>query len=121
MRMILIVLSMILISSCQNIPLLESPVERCGIFLRPQENGLFDGKCRCHLYEITPDNIGRISESVDHPLEYCDRFVAFRPSTSWAELRSWFEDLMIFHNQLEKWKQNYKKAVKRLSKKNRDK
>ena len=105
---------MISLSSCKNIPLLEEPIERCGIYLERLGEDTFSGKCRCHLYEITPDNIGRISESVDYGLEYCDRFVAFKASGSWAELRTWFEDLIFFYNQ----NKSNKKIIKELKKNN---
>lgn len=95
---------------------MKEPIERCGIFLEQLGEDTFTGKCRCHLYEITPDNIGRISESVDHSLKYCDRFVAFKASGSWTELRTWFEDLMFLYNQNKK---KIKKAEKKARKKAR--
>lgn len=99
MRMILIVPLMIFLSSCQQIPILKQPFERCVIYLEQLGEDTYSGKCRCHQYEITPDNIGRISDSIDKPLNYCDRFVALKASGSWTDLRSWFGDLMFLYNQ----------------------
>lgn len=99
MKKSLMIILTISLSSCQNIPILKEPIERCSIFLERLGENTFSGKCRCHLYEITPDNIGRVSESIDHGLEYCDRHVTLKASTSWTELRGWFEELMILYNQ----------------------
>lgn len=114
MKTILMIVLMISLSSCRSIPLMKDPIERCAIRLTYLGNETYSGKCRCHLYEITPENIGRVSESIDYSLEYCDRFVALRPSTSWAELRTWFEDLIFFYNQ----NKDNKKIIKQLKKNN---
>lgn len=99
MRVISIVLLMISLESCRNIPTLREPLERCGLFIERIDENSFYGKCRCHLYEITPDNIGRITESIDYSLDYCDRHVTFKASGAWTQLRVWFERLMIQYNQ----------------------
>lgn len=94
MKKNLMVISTIFIS-CTSIPLMEEPIERCSIFLEKQ-------KCRCHKYEISPDKIGRIGESKDYDITYCDKSVVLRPENSWTPLRAWFEELMIFHHQNER-------------------
>ena len=99
MKLISILILTISISSCKTLPLLKEPFVRCGAYLKEKSPGLYSGKCRCHLYEITPDNIGRISESKDYPLNHCNNSVVLRPVESWAPLRTWWEDLMFFYNQ----------------------
>lgn len=104
--------STIFLSSCApiEIPTLEKPIERCALFLEEIEESIYKGKCRCHDYEISRDHIGRVTESIDMPLSYCNKFVALRPSTSWAELRTWFEALFFWENQTNK-------SIKKLRKK----
>jgi len=91
---------------------MEEKIERCVIFLKEVEEDIYSGKCRCHEYEITLDNIGRVSESFDRPLNYCDRYVAFKPSESWTELRAWFEELIFWENQRQKDIKDFKKNHK---------
>jgi len=56
----------------------EYRAERCIITTE------FD-KCRCHEYLITPNFSGRVSESIDRELEYCDRFIGFS-ADDWVQL-----------------------------------
>ena len=97
LKAILMTLLMISLSSCQ-MPQLEAPIERCGPFIQKVDENLYQGKCRCHSYQIDEDFIGRISESQDYPLEYCSNSVVFR-GDAWTELRTWFEDLFFWYEQ----------------------
>lgn len=78
------------------------PIERC--ILKVEYN-----KCRCHTYEISDTNVGRIGPSVDHPIEYCDRGVVFRPN-EWTSMRTWFEEIKLYLSD----KKNNKKFRKRV-------
>lgn len=44
------------------------------------------------MYEVSKTNVGRVTESVDYPLEYCENLVGFSPS-SWVEYVVWFEEV----------------------------
>lgn len=59
--------------------------ERCVV-------SIYLDKCRCHSYRVSEHEVGRVSESVDHPLIYCDNLVGFKP-TSWVRYVSWFEEI----------------------------
>jgi len=105
LKMILMITLILCLSlSCKKMPLLGTPIERCGTFMEEVEEDLYVGKCRCHEYEITLKNIGRISESVDHPLSYCNKAIVFKASSSWAELRAWIEALVFWENERRKKK-----------------
>lgn len=105
MKAILIPILIISISSCQNMPQLSAPIERCGIFLEQLGEEIYSGKCRCHQYQIDQENIGRVSESIDYPLNYCKNSIVFR-GDSWIELRTWFEELFF-------WWENMRRKAKR--------
>lgn len=99
LKMSSILLLTIFLSSCNSFPWPKpKDKERCGIFLEKVQENLWKGKCRCHQYRISREEIGRVSESVDHDLSYCSRLVGFNPST-WAELVSWFQEIQIWDEQ----------------------
>lgn len=87
MKLILIAALMISLEGC-NFPELKEPLERCVLKLEYS-------RCRCHQYEISKDNIGRVGDSIDHPIEYCSRLVGFRPD-EWGTLRLWFEGIFLW-------------------------
>jgi len=93
LKMSLILLLIVSTSGCE-FPWLKKPIERCVINVQANY-------CICHDYEITEKNIGRISESKEHPLEYCHGAVVFR-GDSWAALRAWFEEIKVFVEQKKK-------------------
>ena len=66
LKMSLMILLTISISGCKD----DLLVERCPVQVEFQT-------CRCHDYKITRQFIGRVSDSRDNPLEYCDRHVSF--------------------------------------------
>ena len=76
------------------------PFRRCVIVL-PQEN--ITGKCRCHMYEVTPDNVGRISDSIDLPLEYCDRGVVIPLGDDTEDDKPWWARVFADLSQLMEW------------------
>lgn len=83
---ILTLLSTILISGCE-FPR-PTPVERCVI-------SITFNKCRCHDYQFYGPDAGRVSNSIDHELSYCDNSVVFR-TDAWAEIRAWGDELYQF-------------------------
>ena len=78
LKLILIGLSTILIS-CQGIPTIK-PQERCVVVLE-SDVGQY---CRCHMYEWTSSHIGRITESYDKEIMYCNKLVGFSPDSTGA-------------------------------------
>lgn len=81
LKMSLIAGLIIFLSGCvssQPRPSFTIREERCVVSVE------FD-KCRCHEYLITEKFSGRVSESVDRDLAYCDRFVGFS-AESWVRM-----------------------------------
>ena len=81
----LILLSITCLSACASFPLPEFTVERCVTILTPIE------KCRCHQYQVSSGNIGRVSESTDRDVRYCDRKVGFSPE-NWIKFIELMEE-----------------------------
>lgn len=102
LNLILILASMIFLEGCRSIPWPDRPAERCVMFINPlviEGRTVWEGKCRCHDYTISAKILGRTSESVDHPVDYCKRLVGFRPK-EWTDFFvSWFEEIQIWNNQ----------------------
>lgn len=127
MRMNLILISIIFLSSCKTMPLMDEPFEICGLYMEKfseidHEKYEFSyvGKCRCNMYEITLENIGMISESQDKPISYCNKSVVLKASSSWAKLRTWFEALIFWENQRQReGRKKLKKKFKKKFKKNK--
>ena len=69
--------------------------ERCIPLIIEVESGLYRGKCRCHEYEVSIENIGRVSEAVDYDLTYCSKRGTFSPST-WSNEYLYFFDELFF-------------------------
>ena len=65
-------LTIALIASLNSCKSFDTTVERC---VNDQSFGI----CRCHDYRISNQFIGRVSESRNEPLNYCDRRVSFSP------------------------------------------
>lgn len=84
MKMILILLLTGFLSSCKT-QSFRIEEERCVVSTE-------FNKCRCHQYVITEGFSGRVSESVDKELEYCDRHVSFSAS-AWIEILNTIENL----------------------------
>jgi len=59
--------------------------ERCIISLE-------FNKCRCHMYRVSHKEIGRVGESTNKPLEYCDKLIGFK-SSAWINYALWFEEV----------------------------
>lgn len=88
MKMSLILPLMICLNGCSkiNLPTIEDQ-ERCVASIK-------FNKCRCHTYKVSKEKIGRVSDSVDKPLNYCDNLVGFSPK-SWVNYVLWFEEIFI--------------------------
>jgi hypothetical protein len=83
--------------SCTNLEVEE--IERCAITLE-------GNYCRCHMYQISKEYTGIIGESVNHPLEYCDKMVGFRPD-EYGKLSIWIHDVMEFMKSIANPQENY--------------
>jgi hypothetical protein len=68
----------IFLSSCMP----QTTFQRCAIRIKET---LDDSYCLCHMYEVKQGHVGRISESMEYDLQYCDKFIAVSPK-SWADL-----------------------------------
>lgn len=101
MRSILL-LSLFLVSCKTEFPTIL-PQERCFVVLEAQQEQLYTGHCRCHMYEWTQSHIGRITESVNHDLAYCDKMGGFRPDEL-GEIAAWQESIRLWLNRMSKKK-----------------
>ena len=79
---------LITLSSCA-FPTIRK-IERCVVSTD------FD-KVRCHQYEISKENIGRVSESYDLDIDHINNGIAFTQS-EWKALRVWFEEIYLWLN-----------------------
>lgn len=97
MRMILMIPLIIFLNGCKSAPpKLKKPLERCAPYMREVEGtDHIVGKCRCHKYEITKKNIGRVTKSTDHPLLYCNKSVSFTPG-EWGRFYLFMEELRLW-------------------------
>lgn len=91
---ILILLLTICLSSCDDFPSI-TPKERCVIVLLPEIPTMDESYCRCHLYQWSSENIGRISESVSHPINYCNKLIGFNADDSLA-IYTWEESIRLW-------------------------
>lgn len=48
--------------------------------------------CRCHMYRISPERVGRVSQSYNRPVEYCEKLIGFRPD-SWVDIPNWLQEV----------------------------
>lgn len=96
LKLTLIPLSIIFLSGCNGFPTIL-PQERCVIVLESDQGSY----CRCHLYEWSKDHIGRISDSVDHEIKYCDKLIGFRPDT-YGRVYTWWEEIRLWVNNFNK-------------------
>ena len=85
LKMSLILLLTICLEGCASFKFSElADHERCVWSLKHQI-------CRCHTYRVSPETVGRVSESVNKPAEHCDKLVGFAPET-WIEYVLWLEE-----------------------------
>lgn len=103
MKLILMMGLMGCLNGCQAFPTFnnEDPVERCFPYIQAAGEGLYSGKCRCHQYLVKNGHVGRVSDSVDRPLDYCHKFASFSPD-SWVEFVNWFESIFKYVNRAKK-------------------
>ena len=106
MKMILMMGLMICLDACA-FPKFndDKPIERCGLYIKKVSESLYEGKCRCHDYIIKKGHIGRVSDSIDHPLEYCHKHISYPPN-SWGEFKTWF-------NEIYSWLERTQKKINR--------
>lgn len=88
-------------TSCKdNFPTI-SPQVRCVNVLLEEKivDGVpfYSGYCRCHLYEWSSTNIGRISESVNYDLLKCNKLIGFEPDT-YEKVWTWWESIRLWLN-----------------------
>ncbi len=81
-----ITLLFLLLSGCDKIvlPKLDDH-ERCVVSIE-------HSVCRCHIYRVSGEKIGRVSDSINKPLEYCDKLVGFNIDT-WGSYFLWFHEV----------------------------
>ena len=82
MNLILLVVSLFVILSCQNI---EHVSEQCIV-------DMVNEKCLCRKYEFKKEHVGAIANStVEHDLLYCEKLVGFKDyvetATFWELVR----------------------------------
>ena len=98
----LIALSIVCLSSCVGIPPKRNvTTERCVPIIEqiPESIDRYTGYCRCHAY-IIGDQIGRISDSYDKPLNYCSKIIGFPKYVT--EVYPFLKEWSIFLQQQEK-------------------
>ncbi len=95
MKTILLIFIIFLAASCQNDFPTITPKERCVTVLMTNEDETYTGFCRCHLYEWTSSNIGRITESTDYELSKCNKLIGFNPDDS-AAIYTWEEEIRMW-------------------------
>lgn len=98
MKLSIICLSLILLTGCDDFPAIK-PQERCGVVLEEKVNDgqtdYYSGHCRCHLYAWTRDGIGRITESTNKPLNYCDKLIGYGPKAT-GDIYQWQESIRLW-------------------------
>jgi hypothetical protein len=103
MKLLTICLSVLILASCKSgFPTIE-PQERCFMVLETELDQTYTGYCRCHMYQWSSSYIGRVSESVNHELSYCDKMGGFSPE-SVGNIYIWQEDIRLWLNRIGKKK-----------------
>ena len=104
MKPLIICLSIFLVSCKTEFPAI-APQERCfvvfGEAVDDGEKKYYSGHCRCHLYEWTSSHIGRITESVNKDILYCDKLGGFRPDELGA-VYTWQESIRLWLKRMSK-------------------
>lgn len=95
-KQILILLLIIFLNGCNGFPTIQ-PQERCVAVLE-SDQGQY---CRCHMYEWTSSHIGRIAESVDHDVMYCNKLIGFSPDST-GNIYTWQESIRLWLNRKQK-------------------
>ena len=90
LNLILIALTIAFLSSCDSMPTI-TPKERCMVVLE-SDVGQY---CRCHLYEWNSEHIGRISDSYDKDIMYCNKLIGFSPDDTGA-IYTWQESIRLW-------------------------
>ena len=86
-----------LLTSCRELILILTLVSCAGVKLPEKADeercviSVEYNKCRCHQYRVVPAFVGRVGDSYDKPMAYCDRRVSFS-AESWIEFVLWFEE-----------------------------
>jgi hypothetical protein len=87
---LMLLLTLFLSVSCNDFPVI-TPQERCVVVLE-SDVGQY---CRCHMYQWTEGNIGRITPSVDHEIMYCNKLIGFSPDSTGA-IYLWQEKVRLW-------------------------
>ena len=77
-KLLLILLTITFLSGCDSFPVI-TPKERCLVDLSSEEP-----HCRCYLYEWNSDTIGKVGESYDKELMYCDKLIGYNSADTTA-------------------------------------
>ena len=90
LKLILILLTTSFLNGCETFPTIK-PQERCMIVLE-SDVGQY---CRCHQYGWSKDFIGRIGDSYDKDIMYCNKLIGFSPDSS-GEIYIWQEKIRLY-------------------------
>jgi hypothetical protein len=94
LNLLLMLVSINFLSSCNEFPTI-TPKERCVIVLLPEIPTMEESYCRCHMYQWSSESIGRVSDSVDHPVNYCNKLIGFNADDS-LSIYSWQNNIRLW-------------------------
>lgn len=101
-----IILISVFLSGCNSFPTIL-PQERCFTVLDTENIEIIKGEpyykgvCRCRMYEWNSSHIGPITEAVNKPLNYCDKFAGFSPDST-GTIYAWQEEVRLWLNRSSK-------------------
>ena len=90
LKKILTLLLITFLSSCNNFPTI-TPQERCVVVLE-SDIGQY---CRCHMYQWNSDTIGRVGDSYDKDIMYCNKLIGFSPDAT-GEIYKFQESMRLW-------------------------
>ena len=111
MRPSITCLSLLFLMSCKSgFPTIQ-PQEKCYTVLESKKTEtieekevvLYEGHCRCFLYEGSSSHIGRISTPGNYELSKCDKMGGFAPDED-GNLYIWHESIRLWLNRISKRK-----------------
>lgn len=104
LRLMLLLIALTSLSCKKGFPSIEPQVRCVNVLLDEKViEGVpyYSGYCRCHLYEWTASNIGRVSDSTNYELQKCNKLIGFEPDT-YTKVWTWWEDIRLFLNRQRK-------------------
>lgn len=101
-----IVFLSIFVVGCDSFPVI-APQERCFTLLDTENVEIindephYKGVCRCSMYQWSESYIGKITEPISKPLNYCDKFAGFSPEST-GTIYTWQEKIRLWLNRKNK-------------------